>query len=149
MPAKTHGYSRNTGLRGKLYRAWCHMKDRCTNENHPDFHRYGGRGIVVHDAWLHDFSAFADAVGLPPTEKHTLDRIDNDGPYAPGNCRWATVKEQNANRHVRNQAPVKTMKVLSEIKQLHANGYSTRQIATMVGLSKSQVWKAISGAYDE
>lgn len=82
----------------KVYEAWNCMIDRCTNKKIKFWHRYGGRGIKVCDEWRHSFCAFYACMGEPPTSKHTLDRINNDGNYEPGNCRWATMKEQRANR---------------------------------------------------
>ena len=83
------------------YAAWESMIARCNNKRHVSWHDYGGRGIKVHEAWRHNFNAFFSYVGKRPTPKHTLDRIDNDGDYAPGNVRWATRSEQNANQRPR------------------------------------------------
>lgn len=74
------------------------MKVRCYNKNYEGFANYGGRGIKVCDEWLNDFAAFFKYVGNKPSPRHTLDRIDNDGNYEPGNVRWATKSEQQMNR---------------------------------------------------
>jgi hypothetical protein len=81
------------------YRVWIGMKKRCENPSALDYPRYGGRGIKVASEW-HDFAVFYQDVGPRPTPDHSLDRIDNDGDYIPGNVRWATAAEQNANTRV-------------------------------------------------
>ena len=91
-----HGH-RKSKLVSAEYRAWRHMRTRCENANHPQFFRYGGRGIQVCNAWL-EFENFLADMGLRPSNDHSLDRIDVDRNYEPSNCRWATEKEQQRNR---------------------------------------------------
>lgn len=81
----------------KLYRTWSAILTRCLNTNCRHWHRYGGRGITLHQDWR-SFENFARDVGNPPTEKHTIDRINNDGNYEPGNVRWVTRLDQGRNR---------------------------------------------------
>lgn len=81
------------------YRAWVNMRARCKNPTDQSWSRYGGRGIAVCDRWRDSFEAFYADVGPRPTASHSIDRIDNDGNYEPGNVRWATALMQNQNRH--------------------------------------------------
>lgn len=83
--------------------SWRAMKNRCYNKNHKDFQNWGARGIIVCDRWLSSFENFIEDMGMKPTPKHSIDRIDNDGNYEPGNCRWATAKEQRANQRTRRK----------------------------------------------
>lgn len=87
------------------YAAWSGMWSRCTNKNKRDYPRYGGRGIAVSERWR-DFASFLEDMGPRPAVGYSLDRYPNgNGNYEPGNCRWATLSEQNSNR--RNNRIVK------------------------------------------
>lgn len=83
---------------------WQSMKQRCLNPNHAAYRHYGGRGILIHPAWIRSFEAFYAYVGDRPSPNHSLDRIDNDGNYEPGNVRWATIVQQNNNSRNANRA---------------------------------------------
>lgn len=101
LRGETHGQS-NFWKKGgrkesKEYKAWCHAKSRCSNPNYPKFEHYGGRGITMCQEWRDSFLAFFTYMGKCP-KGLTLDRIDNEGNYEPGNCQWATRSQQNKNR---------------------------------------------------
>lgn len=74
------------------------MKQRCYNLNHKDYKYYGGRGIKVYSKWKNSFSEFYKYIGPRPSAKYSLDRIDNNGNYEPGNVQWATRTRQVRNR---------------------------------------------------
>lgn len=78
-------------------RSWLSMKERCYRQEHKNFKHYGGRGIVVCDRWKNNFEAFLEDMGPKPSPEHTIERMDTDGNYELGNCRWATDEEQRLN----------------------------------------------------
>lgn len=89
----THG-QRDT----PTYRSWANIKARTTNPKCKEYKWYGARGIFMCDEWLNSFEKFFGYIGSPPAANLTVDRIDNDKGYVPGNVRWATQKTQSNNK---------------------------------------------------
>jgi len=94
----THGKSK-----GIYYSRWVNMKGRCYNKKNPQYADWGGRGIKVCKEWLEDFEAYNVYISSLPNafvKDYSVDRIDNDEDYKPGNLRWATRVEQSTNRRM-------------------------------------------------
>jgi len=132
---KTHKNIKHGMTGTKVYRAWKSMMARCNNKNVNCYKNYGGRGISVSKRWS-KFENFLIDMGEPPSDKHEIDRIDNDIGYSKNNCRWVTHKENS-----RNTSTARLNKQKAEqIKILYQYGISICDIARSFEVS----WSAIS-----
>lgn len=125
---RKHGASRS-----RAHLAWMHMKARCFNAKLREYPNYGGRGITVCERWLGKMGSanFIADMGQPP-EGHTLDRIDVNGNYEPGNCRWATYTQQAQNK--RNNRRVDDGRLLRDVAKDHGTTYDrVRQRVDLYG----------------
>lgn len=113
------------------YRTWKHMKERCYNPTDKSFKNYGGRGIKVCDEWKESFSKFYSHIGPKPSKKYTIERIDNNLGYFPGNVRWATMREQSNNR--RSNYTI----------TLHEHTKTMIQWSRFVGINNGTLWNRI------
>jgi hypothetical protein len=127
--------------RARTYRAWYSMVRRCTNPTSADWSRYGGRGITVCERWR-SFADFLDDMG-PCPDGLSLDRINNEGNYEPGNCRWTTFEQQMHNRRSnageRHVNAKLTFDDVWTIRLLAQDGFTVRSIATAFGVSHANV----------
>lgn len=119
------------------WRVWAHIRQRCHNPTDAAFAHYGGRGIRVCDRWRESFDVFYEDMG-PRPEGTTIDRIDNDGDYEPGNCRWAPKQTQVENRRV-----TKRLTIRGETKLL-------TEWASELGIPRYRIYERLArGATDE
>lgn len=124
----THGLGNHP-----IYETWCHMKTRCCNPNATGYENWGGRGITICDEWKEDFVQFYDwSITHGWREGLTIDRIDNDGPYSPDNCRWVTPKEQ-ANNTRRNH-----------ILEFNGKRHTISEWSEITGIDRNVICKRIT-----
>ena len=98
------GAKKHARYKTGTWNSWSGAKNRCRNKSNKDYDRYGGRGISFFSGW-DKFEDFFRDMGEKP-RRMSLDRINNDGNYEPGNCRWATYSQQNSNQRKRNKNPL-------------------------------------------
>lgn len=103
------------GRPSREYICWCTMVQRCENPKNAKYPLYGGRGITICARWRTSFANFLADMGRKPSPKHSIDRIDNDGNYEPGNCRWATGSQQASNQQRQRRALLKNESSSSSI----------------------------------
>lgn len=137
----THGCSKS-----RLYRIWKGMRKRCLNENEPAYKNYGGRGIKICDEWLDDYQAFRNWAmengydENAPYGECTIDRIDVNGNYEPGNCRFITLGEQSRNtRHCRQ------VEVVDSNNDVIATYGTVTEAVEQTGISKSSIYRTCTG----
>lgn len=131
-----HGHSMARKGRGTpTYVSWRSMIARCYNPKHVYYARYGGRGIVVCERWRKSFPNFLADMGEVP-EKLQIERIDSDKNYEPGNCKWATVKEQALNRRSNVRVTIDGVtRCVGEWRKIYKLGHNTYAHRRKQGLS--------------
>lgn len=115
-------------------RSWSMMKDRCYNDKNKRFVHYKGRGIIVCDRWKDSFENFLEDMGKKPSNKHQIDRINNDGNYEPSNCRWVTSEDNNRNKST-------TKLSVEDVLYIRKSTESAKTLEEKFGVSRSLISK--------
>ncbi len=123
------------------YSIWRSMRQRCSNKNHKSYQNYGGRGITVCEKWKNSFMAFYQDMGARPTDKHTIERVDNNKGYSPENVIWTSncINCQNQRSTKLDAEKVRRIRDLYKRKL-----YTRKELASEFGVSKSTINRVIS-----
>lgn len=132
---RKHGHAREKTGATPEYQCWVDMRTRCNDARSQSYASYGGRGVAVCDSWNESFTSFFADMGSRPSQKHSIDRIDNDGDYCPENCRWATKSEQRVNQRKRTRT--------TKFIEYNGDRRSCRQWALSIGLNPSTLYARI------
>ena len=128
------------------YRSWLSMIHRVTKPNDGRYNYYGGRGIRVCSRWIKSFENFYADMGKRPSQKHSIDRINNNGDYEPRNCRWATQKEQcrnmRTNRLIEHNGETRCVAEWAEIKSISYQALLNRLNRGWTG---NELFKPVTG----
>lgn len=136
---KRHGHaSRAGGLASPTYSTWASMIQRCTNPKVRCWERYGGRGISVCPRWLESFENFLADMGEKPRKGMSIERLDSDGNYQPGNCVWASARTQNRNK-------TNTYLTPEIVQQLQSGVLSIEDAEATLGIKRNTLRAAASG----
>jgi hypothetical protein len=129
------------------YTCWQEMKRRCYDPNRDNYKWYGARGVTVCDHWRDSFVNFLADVGRRPSPRHSIDRIDPDKGYEPGNCRWALPRTQLLNRrpHSEPHETITREQALEIASFVRDKGITNRAIALKVGVSQGLVGRVRNG----
>jgi len=141
-PYEYHGLTPRGAPPPRIYRIWQDMRGRCYDRNDKRYADYGGRGITVCERWRASVVAFIEDVGLPPSLDYSLNRINNDGNYEPGNVNWASRTEQARNTR-RNKLTMQTARAIRILRK--HEGFTLDLLAEMLHLNRNTIYNVISG----
>ncbi len=145
MPRGVYVRTTNNGAsRTRLYSTWRNMKQRCFNTAHHGFKNYGGRGITVHPEWIGDFAVFREfALAHGYTDILTIDRIDSDGNYEPGNVRFISLEENSVTHSYVNIW--KSVNQYTLLGEFIATFKSAKEAANQTGVNRTSISKVCNG----